>query len=119
MSAWHASLLSLALAFAGMAALAFAMERHYAQLTGAHELPSARARQLRCLALPLLTAALFPCVWAWGATVGSVAWLGFLSAGALGCAAMISATPRWAARTASVAGPVAALALAWAVGSWR
>ncbi|MOA03546.1 hypothetical protein D3C78_1230570 [compost metagenome] len=117
MSALHASLLSLALAFAGMAALAFAMERHYAQLTGAHALPP--ARPLRCLAVPLLLAALLPCVWAWGATVGSVAWLGFLSAGAMGCAAMISAVPRWAARAASAVGPVAVLVLAWTAGSGR
>ena len=37
-----ACLLSLALAFAGMAALAFAMERHYEQLTGARALPAQR-----------------------------------------------------------------------------
>lgn len=118
MSAWQASLLSLALAFAGMAALAFAMERHHAQRTGAHALPPARALQLRCLAVPLLVAAAVPCVWAWGASVGSVAWLGFLSAGAMGCAAVISAAPRWAARAACASGPVAVLALAWA-GSLR
>ena len=108
-----ACLLSLALAFAGMAALAFAMERHYEQLTGARALPAQRHWQLRCLGAALLLAALLPCVWGWGATVGCVAWLGFVSAGALGCVAGISAAPRWAARAAWAFGPGALLALAW------
>lgn len=113
MSAWHASLLSLALAFSGMAALAFAMERHCAQLAPAHEPGAAHAWLLRCLGVPLLLAAALPCVWAWGATVGGVAWLGFLSVGAMGCVAAISAAPRWAARLAWLLAPVAVLALAW------
>lgn len=115
MSELLAGLLSLALAFAGMAALAFAMERHYEQLTGARALPVSRQRQLRCLGAALLLAALLPCIWAWGATVGSVAWLGFLSAGAVGCVVAISAAPRWAARAAGLcgSGAVLALGLAW------
>lgn len=113
MSELPACLLSLALAFAGMAALAFAMERHYEQLTGARALPAQRHWQLRSLGAALLLSALLPCVWAWGATVGSVAWLGFLSAGAVGCVAAISAAPRWAARAACALGPGALLALAW------
>jgi hypothetical protein len=110
-SEWLAGLLSLALAFAGMAALAFAMERHYEQLTGGRNRPPARA--LRCLGAALLPAALLPCVWGWGATVGCVAWLGFVSAGAIGCVAGIIAAPRWAARAAWAFGPGALLALAW------
>ena len=111
MSEWLAGLLSLALAFAGMAALAFAMERHYEQLTGTRGTPP--ARRLRCVSAVLLLAAALPCVWAWGATVGSVAWLGLVSAGAVGCVAGISAAPRWAARAACALGPGALLALAW------
>ena len=111
MSEWLAGLLSLGLAFAGMAALAFALERHYEQLTGRRDTPP--ARRLRCLGAALLLAALLPCVWAWGATVGSVAWLGLMSAGAVGCVAGISAAPRWAARAAWAFGPGALLALAW------
>lgn len=114
MSSWFASLLALALSFAGMAALAFAMERHYEQLTGARTLPPGRSWQLRCLGAALLPAAALPCIVAWGASVGSVAWLGCLSAGALGSAAAISAAPRWAARAAWGLGPVAVIALAWA-----
>ena len=111
MSEWLAGLLSLALAFAGMSALAFAMERHYEQLTGTRGTPP--ARRLRCVGAALLLAAVLPCVWAWGATVGSVAWLGLMSAGAVGCVAAISAAPRWAARAACALGPGALLALAW------
>lgn len=111
MSEWLAGLLSLALAFAGMSALAFAMERHYEQLTGVRNRPP--VRRLRCLGAALLLAVLLPCVWAWGATVGSVAWLGFVSAGAVGSVLGISAAPRWAARAAWAFGAGAVLALAW------
>ena len=113
MSDLLAGMLSLALAFAGMAALAFAMERHYEQLTGARALPPGRHVQLRCLGMALVLAAVLPCVWVWGVTVGSVAWLGFLSAGAIVCVALISAAPRWAARAAALFGYGAVLALAW------
>ncbi|MBS7776613.1 DUF3325 domain-containing protein [Acidovorax sp. CCYZU-2555] len=109
MSDLVAGMLSLALAFAGMAALAFAMERHYEQLTGARALPP--ARRLRCLGAALLLVSALPCVRVWGVTVGSVAWLGFLSAGAIVCVALISAAPRWAARAAAVVGAAAVLAL--------
>lgn len=113
MSSWFASLLALALSFAGMAALAFAMERHYERLTGARVLPPALAVQLRCLGMALVPFAALPCVWAWGTTVGCVAWLGFLSAGALGSAAAIGAAPRVAARAAFASGLAAVIALAW------
>lgn len=114
MNPWFAALLALALSFAGMAALAFAMERHYEQLTGERALPPALAVQLRCLGIALVPFAALPCVWAWGNTVGGVAWLGFLSAGALGSAAAISAAPRFAARAAFASGLAAVIALAWA-----
>ena len=114
MTAWFASLLALALSFAGMAALAFDKERHYEQLTGTHELPPALAAQLRCLGFALTPFAALPCVWAWGSAVGCVAWLGFLAAGALASAAAISAAPRQAARAAFALGLAAVIALAWA-----
>lgn len=114
MNPWFASLLALALSFAGMAALAFAMERHYEQLTGAREQSPALAWQLRCLGAALLPLAALPCVWTWDATVGTVAWLGFLSAGALCSAAALGAAPRWAARAALGSGLAGVIALAWA-----
>ncbi|XJC72863.1 DUF3325 family protein [Delftia tsuruhatensis] len=67
MSTLHASLAALALAFAGMVALAFAMDRHYEQLTGARELPARRGPQLRGLGTALLALALVPVVSGWAA----------------------------------------------------
>lgn len=105
-TAW-ASLLGLALAYAGMACLSFAMDRHHEQLTCGREVPARRRAALRVLGALLLTAAVVPCVLAWGPTVGPVAWLGFLSAGALPVALLLPYRPRavaWAAGAAAVAG---------------
>ncbi len=101
-----------------MAALAFAMDRHYEQLTGARELPARRGPQLRSLGTALLALAIVPVVSGWGGTVGSVAWLGFVSAGALMAVALISAHARWAARLAWLAGVLAVADLAWIVFSF-
>lgn len=78
-----ASLLALALAFAGMAALSVAMDRHHEQLTRRRETPRLLRVGLCALGGLLIALALVPCVFAWGASVGTVVWLGFLSAGAL------------------------------------
>ncbi|BDB69631.1 MULTISPECIES: DUF3325 domain-containing protein [Comamonas] len=113
MNALQASVLALALAFAGMVALAFAMERHHEQLTGAMEISRARSRLLRCAGALLLAVAVMPCLRAWGFSVGVVVWLGWLSIGALLAVALISAAARWAAAAGCI---VAAAALAWV---WR
>lgn len=118
MSTLNASITALALAFAGMAALALAMDRHYEQWTGARELPPGRALQLRCLGVPLLAASFVPAWLAWGATAGTVAWLGFVSAGALLAVALISWRARWAARLAGLAGVLAGAAWVWGVSSF-
>ena len=98
-----ASVPAFTLAFAGMAALAFAMDRHHEQLTGAQEAPPVRRRMLRCAGVLLLVMSMLSCIQFWGATVGLVAWLGWLSAGALGVAAGIAVTPRWTAGAAWLA----------------
>ena len=85
-----ASLLALALAFAGMAALSSAMDRHYEQLTRRRETPRLLRVGLRALGSLLIALALAPCLIAWGGSVGVVVWLGFLSAGAL-CVALLLA----------------------------
>ncbi len=113
MNALQASVLAFALAFADMVVLAFAMERHYEQLTGAMEISRARSRLLRCAGALLLAVAVMPCLCAWGFSVGFVAWLGWLSIGALLAVALISAAARWAAAAGCI---VAAAALAWV---WR
>lgn len=102
-----AFLLSWALALAGMSALAVAMDRHYEQLTGARTLPRHRAAWLQLLGVLLLAAAIVPCVQTWGGSVGPLAWLGCMSAGALAVAWGLSWAPRGLACVAVVAAPVA------------
>lgn len=109
MSTTTASLLALALAFAGMGALGFAMDRHHALLTGGRETPTLQRRLLRGLGSLLIAFALAPCLLAWGGSVGTVVWLGFLSAGALGVALLLPWLPR-AAATAVALSAVAGVA---------
>lgn len=109
-----APLIAFSLALAGMAALALAMDRHHEQLTGARDVPVRRRMVLRGAGALLLAASALPCLAAWGPTVGAVAWLGWLSAGALAAVALISAAPRWAARTAGLLAAGAVLGLVWA-----
>jgi len=117
MTTSYASLLSLALAYSGMAGLGFAMDRHHEQLTRLRETPARRRVLLRIGGLLLIGAALVPCVIAWGTTVGPVAWLGFLSAGALAVVLMLPYRPRgaaWLAGIAAIAAVSACAALALA-----
>lgn len=94
--------MALLLTYSGMAFLSLAMPRHYDQVWGRD--PSAgHSRVLRGAGLLLLALALLPCVSLWGNTVGVVAWLGWLSAGALLWVGMLSWAPRPAARTAALA----------------
>jgi hypothetical protein len=60
----------------------------------------------------LLAVAVMPCLRAWGFSVGVVAWLGWLSIGALLAVALISAAARWAAAAACILA-AAALAAVW------
>lgn len=113
MSTLHASFLALALSFAGMAALAFAMERHYEQLTGRYEISAAQCCLLRSVGAAALVMAIFPCVAAWGSTVGVVAWLGWISVAALAVVWLLSIAPRWASLVAGVGGLGALPGLAW------
>lgn len=111
MSPLHASLLGLALAYAGMAGLCCAMDRHYHQLTQRHTLPRAQRWLLRLAGSVLLAAAAWPCGLAFGASVGAVVWLGLLSTGALLLALVLPAAPRLAAYAAPLALLAAALLL--------
>ena len=113
MNGLHASLGALALASAGMAALAFAMDRHYEQLMGKREVPALHRWPLRLVGAVMLAAALLPCIAAWGATVGVVAWVGGGSAGALLAAGGISAGARGAAVASGLGGVGALVQLLW------
>lgn len=106
MNAWYASTVALALSWAGMAALAFAMDRHYEQLTGCDEVPAFQRVILRSAGILCLVAVFVPATLAWNASVGVVAALGFWSLGALLAAGFMTWSPRllaWAG--ASVALP--------------
>lgn len=90
MTSTTASLLALALAFTGMAALSAAMDRHWEQLTRRREVPRLQRMLLRALGSVSIALAFAPCLFVWGGSVGAVVWLGFLSAGAL-CVALLLA----------------------------
>lgn len=114
MTTLMASLLAWALAFAGMLALALAMERHHAALNSCLSMTPWRCRMLRTSGLLLLAAAAGPCVQAWGTPVGMVAWLGFLSASALLTVAGLAVVPRVVAVAASAAALIALGVWFWA-----
>ncbi|MGB3068648.1 MAG: DUF3325 domain-containing protein [Ottowia sp.] len=103
MNMLHASFLAWLLSFGGMAALAFAMDRHYEQLTGRREVPARRRAALRCAGALLLAGVVPPSVLGWSASVGAVATLGFWSLGALAAAGLMSWSPRYTARVAVAA----------------
>ncbi|WP_211165797.1 DUF3325 domain-containing protein [Azoarcus sp. TTM-91] len=87
---------ALLLCYAGMTALCLAMDRHHNQVL--RRAPAASARQgFRWAGWLLLALAVVPCAWAWGLSIGVIAWFGFLSAGALALVFMLPYGPRFAA----------------------
>ena len=114
MTTLMASLLAWALAFAGMAALALAMERHHGALDCRLDLTPWCCRMVRAGGVLLLATAAGPCVQAWGGQVGMVAWLGHLSAGALLTVAGLAVMPRVVAAAAPAATLAALCAWFWA-----
>ena len=101
-------LCALGLTYAGMASLSLAMDRHHGQVFGRDAAPSVR-RALQLAGSVLLALAIWPCVAGWSATVGVVAWFGFLSAGALAVALLLPYAPQLLFRSSLLAA-VAALA---------
>ena len=96
-----ASLMAMGLSYSGMAGLCLAMDRHHAQVWG-RDVRQATRRVFQCLGWLLLALAILPCVQAWGVGVGTVAWFGFLSVGALVLAGLLPYAPRFAAGLAPV-----------------
>lgn len=111
MSAWFSVLLPLLLCYAGMAGLSLAMPRHQRQVWPSVALTPSYRKALRGLGAVLLALALLPCIAAWGVSVGTVLWLGYLSAGAMGLVVLLPYRPRSAALLAGVAVLVAVPAL--------
>ena len=101
-------LCALGLSYAGMASLSLAMDRHHGQVWGRDAAPNVR-RALQLAGALLLALAIWPCVAGWSATVGVVAWLGFIGAGALLVALLLPYAPRVLFRSSLLAA-VAALA---------
>ncbi|MCC4615410.1 DUF3325 domain-containing protein [Xanthomonas campestris pv. asclepiadis] len=109
------ALLDTALCHAAMMALAVAMHRHYEQLTGCRTASVTQRWWLRSVGVCLLIAALVLCVFAWGGTVGTLLWLGFLSVAALWVALGMAYAPRWSAGLAVLLGGVACGVVGWHV----
>ena len=81
------------LAFAGFAALALAMQRHHRALFG--RAPGrGTASALRLAGAGGLAAALWACAESWGWAIGSVAWVGVLSAAALAVVLLLALAGR-------------------------
>jgi hypothetical protein len=100
-------LTAIALTYAGMAALALAIDRHHRQAFGADAAPTTRAT-LRIAGSLLLALAIAPCVHLWGFGAGMVAWTGMLTTGALLAALLL---PYWPRKLAPSATGAAALGL--------
>ena len=96
-----------------MTALAFAMDRHHEQLTGKRSIVRSRALSLRCAGAFMLLLSAVPSIQLWGSTVGCVAWLGFVSVGALLAVAGISFNARWTLRGAVLALLASVIACVW------
>lgn len=95
METTFALMLGGALCYAGMAALCLGMDRHHQQVWS-RKAP-ARQRALRLVGWLLLAIAVWPCVEAWGSSVGVVIWFGLLSAGALVLVLLLPYRPKGAA----------------------
>ncbi|WP_437879793.1 DUF3325 domain-containing protein [Pseudomonas sp. LRF_L74] len=96
-----ATVLAIALTYAGMGGLCLAMDRHHTQVW-TKKSPHLQ-RLLRVVGWALLVLALWPCIRAWGPSVGVVNWIGFLSASAFALVLMLPYWPRSAALLAGVA----------------
>ena len=109
MSTLQTSWLAWALSFGGFAALAFAMDRHYRQLTERDDVPVAQRWVLRGAGTSLLVAVFMVCLQTWGSSVGTVVALWFWSLGALIAAGLLGILPRVMACLAVVTSSLAVL----------
>ena len=106
----NAILCALGLSYAGMASLSLAMDRHHGQVWGTDAAPNVR-RTLQLTGALLLALAIWPCVAGWSATVGVVAWLGFIGVGALLVALLLPYAPRLLLRSSLLAAVAALVGL--------
>jgi len=104
------SFVTFALAYAGLAALSLAMNRH-ARAAFQRELSDWLRFALRCAGCCLLAASLILTAAGSGWPVGTVEWVGMLIASAVACALLLTYYPRAAAVLAAVLPVLAVLAL--------
>jgi hypothetical protein len=90
------TVLSLALAYAGFAALCLAMERHHEQVFHSRRIPPWRRRLFQCAGWALLAASLLAAVQGPGWALGLVVWTGLLTAAAMLLAMLLAYAPRLA-----------------------
>jgi len=100
-------------AWAGMAALSLAMDRHHAQATGRSEPTRMRRTGLRTAGAFMLIASLGSSVLTYGWGVGTAAWCGWLTAGALPVALLLTYAPRAVPGLLALAILGAAVGVAW------
>ncbi|MGX8883934.1 DUF3325 domain-containing protein [Methylovorus sp. SPW-M1] len=102
-----------ALAYLGLASLAYGMERHHKQLTRAHgsSVLAALKRVTPVAAWGWLIAALYLAISLEGAGPGSVLWLGNLTAAAMMLALLLTYAPGLARRLAMVSLPLIVLGM--------
>lgn len=94
-------LLALLLSYAGWAALALSMKRHYRQLDmGAHW--RGQVLTLRLAGTGTLLLAFGVCVYYWGWILGPAGWVGALSSGALTLVLLLAYWPRLAGALAAL-----------------
>ena len=103
-------MMALALSYAGLASLCFAMPAHWRHLR-AGKAPRVLAGGLRVLGSALLLAALVLCAARRGWPIGSVAWFGMVSAAGLALIGLLALNARLALGIA-FGGPILAALLA-------
>lgn len=109
-----ALLLGGALCYAGMAALCLGMDRHHRQVW-THTAPI-RQKALRAIGWLLLAVAIWPCIRAWGSSVGVVIWFGLLTAAAFILVFLLPYRPKAAALLMGVSAIGSLPALLWSAG---
>ncbi|MCB5190026.1 DUF3325 domain-containing protein [Methylobacillus arboreus] len=88
-----ASLMTYALAYAGMTAFCLGMEKHYAQARDGAVLSPASRKWLKAIGWSLLALGILSSAYGWGWSIGLVAWTGFVSAAAISLVLLLSYSP--------------------------
>ncbi|MGL4316030.1 MAG: DUF3325 domain-containing protein [Pseudomonas sp.] len=114
MSVAFALILGSALCYAGMAALCLGMDRHHQQVWS-RKAPRLQ-RGLRLAGWLLLGVALWPCIRAWGSSVGVVIWFGLLTGAALLLVLLLPYRPKGAALLMALTLLGSLPALLWSAG---